>query len=60
MALDLSREEMALLCDALDTRRRELHSELVHTDDRALREDLKQMLAKLESLEDRLGRPRQL
>jgi hypothetical protein len=60
MSLDLSHEEMALLCDALETRRRELHSELIHTDDRALREDLKEMLSKLETLESRLGRPRQV
>lgn len=56
MNLDLSGEDMAILCDAIDTRRREIHNELIHTDDRHFREDVRQMLAKLEDLERRLGR----
>ena len=57
MSLDLSREDLQLLRDSLATRRREIHDELVHTDDRALREWLREQLSRLETLETRLDRP---
>jgi hypothetical protein len=37
MNLEITRDELALLKECLDTRRREVHEELVHTDDRAFK-----------------------
>lgn len=55
MQLQLSKDEVRDLKLALDVRVRELHEELVHTDDRDYRKSLRDELDRLERLDGKLS-----
>ncbi len=57
MHLDLSPDEAQILKEAIVTRRREVHEELIHTDDRSFRQELRRMLDHLEGLEAKIQLP---
>ena len=52
--IDLSEEEVHDLLEVLDYRLHELQDELVHTDDRAYRQDLRSASARLDAFRQRL------
>jgi hypothetical protein len=53
--MDLTTTELDLVDEALQARIRTMTNELVHTDDRTLREQLKKALAELEALEHKFS-----
>ena len=55
MKIELTDVECRDLVEVIDARRRELQNELVHTDDRAYRQELRAVVERLEALEARLA-----
>lgn len=53
--IELSDEEAQELCIALERRLQQMLHELVHTDDKAYRDNLQQCLERLEKIAEKVG-----